>query len=159
MNDATFSALYEQYGHLVFQRCLRLLGHPADAEDAMHDVFIRAHRSAAPARSKLIWLYRVATNCCFDRLRHAKHVERQALRHAVEEPTLEVDGDRQALVTMVLRQVDRLTCEMGLLHHVDGLTQEEIAHECGYSRRTVGKKLEAFDVEFKARWSQAGGQS
>jgi RNA polymerase sigma-70 factor, ECF subfamily len=60
---------------------------------------------------------------------------------------------------MVLRQVDGLTCEMGLLHHVDGLTQDEIAHECGYSRRTVGKKLEAFQVQFQARWQEAGGRS
>lgn len=47
---------------------------------------------------------------------------------------------------------------MGLLHHVDGLTQEEIAQECGYSRKTVARKLEAFTAEFKTRWQEAGGR-
>jgi hypothetical protein len=51
MNDASLAALYERYGHLVFKRCLRLLGVPADAEDTMHDVFLRAHRAPPPERS------------------------------------------------------------------------------------------------------------
>ena len=156
MNDASLAALYEQYGHLIFLRCQRLLAHPADAEDAMHDVFVRAHRHPSPEKSTLIWLYRIATNCCFDRLRKRRMVERKRLPD--EEAHVEVDPDRRALLTMVLRQVDEVTCEMGLLHHVDGLTQDEIAHECGFSRRTVGKKLEAFDMEFKARWQEAGGR-
>ncbi len=156
MNDASLAALYERYGHLVFKRCLRLLGVPADAEDTMHDVFLRAHRAPPPERSTLIWLYRIATNCCFDRLRRQR-LERGS--PSTDEPQLDVDPDQRALLTMVLRQVDGLTCEMGLLHHVDGLTQDEIAHECGYSRRTVGKKLEAFQVQFQARWQEAGGRS
>jgi RNA polymerase sigma-70 factor (ECF subfamily) len=158
MNDQKLGELYASYGHLVFQRCLRLLRNPADAEDAMHDVFMRAHRTPGPARSTLIWLYRVATNCCFDRLRSRRRLQRHDDASVREEPLVEADADRQAVLAMVLRQVDEVTCEMGLLHHVDGLTQDEIAHECGYSRRTVGKKLEAFELEFKARWTEAGGQ-
>jgi RNA polymerase sigma factor (sigma-70 family) len=158
MNDQMLSELYSSYGHLVFQRCLRLLGDPADAEDAMHDVFVRAHRARGPSRSTLIWLYRVATNCCFDRLRSRRRLQRHDATSPRDEAVVEANADRQAVVAMVLRQVDHVTCEMGLLHHLDGLTQEEIAHECGYSRRTVGKKLEAFELEFKTRWTEAGGQ-
>ena len=157
MDDASLAALYQRYGHLIFKRCQRLLGQPADAEDAMHDVFLRAHRVPAPERSPLIWLYRIATNCCLDRLRARSRLERESRWKS--EPQLDVDPDLRALLTMVLRQVDEVTCQMGLLHHIDGLTQEEIAHECGYSRRTVGKKLEAFTIEFQARWHDAGGRS
>lgn len=156
MTDAALTALYERYGHLVFQRCLRLLGNVMDAEDAMHDVFLRVRSVPSPERSTLVWLYRVASNACIDRLRRQRLGPTRTTGSEVD-PVVDVDPDRRALVAMVLRRVDRLTCEMGLLHHLDGLTQEEIAHECGYSRRTVGKKLDAFELEFKARWAEAGG--
>lgn len=157
MDDASLGRLYERYGHLVFQRCARLLGQAADAEDAMHDVFLRAHKAPAHDRSTLLWLYRVATNCCVDRLR-SRRVQGRAGSPA-EEPRSDVDPDQRALMTLVLGNLDPLSCEMGLLHHLDGLTQDEIAHHCGFSRRTVGKKLERFSTEFKSRWEQAGGRA
>lgn len=157
MNEARLASLYERYAHLVLRRCQRLLGHGSDAEDAMHDVFLRLHGASAPRddQSTLVWLYRVATNACYDRLRRARLLRAHAA--PAEEPRSDVDADRRALLAMVLRQVDPTTCQMGLLHHLDGLTQEEIAHECGFSRRTVGKKLSAFDEQFSAHWQKAGG--
>ena len=161
MTNEELAHLYERYAHLVHRRCQRLLGSAADADDAMHDVFLRAQRSPPPRveGSTLVWLYRIATHGCFDRLRSTVRSARHQRSQNPGEPTVNADADRQALVHMVLRQVDTVTCELGLLHHADGLTQEEIARESGYSRRTVGKRLQLFDAEFKARWTVAGGAS
>jgi len=158
VTEAALAGLYERYGHLVLWRCQRLLSRGSDAEDTMHDVFLRLHSVAAPreGQSTLVWLYRITTNACYDRLRRLQHSHPQLA--LAPEPATEDDGDRRALLSMVLRQVDPTTCQMGLLHHVDGLPQEEIAVECGSSRRTVGKKLEAFDQQFREQWRKAGGE-
>jgi len=51
----------------------RMLGDPAEAEDAVQDTFVRLWIHAArwqPGRAKFeSWLYRVALNQCYDRLR------------------------------------------------------------------------------------------
>lgn len=159
MTNEELAHLYERYAQLVHRRCQRLLGSAVDADDAMHDVFLRAQRSAPPRveGSTLVWLYRIATHGCFDRLRARVRTARHHRSLDASEPTMNVDADQQALVGMVLRQVDAVTCELGLLHHADGLTQEEIARESGYSRRTVGKRLQRFEAEFKARWRDVEG--
>ncbi len=55
------------------------------------------------------------------------------------------DGDTAATVRALLRTLDEKTRDIGLLHHLGGLTQEEVATHTGYSRRTVGKKLQLFE--------------
>lgn len=161
---AELAGLYERYGYLVHQRCVSLLRNEADASDALQDTFCRVQKYGKPDNlgSTLAWLYGVATNCCFDRSRRhqreAAHPDVQLVREGghVGSPG---DADRRAVVGAILARFDDKTRQIGVLHHLDGMTQEEIATQTGYSRKTVGKKLALFEQTFIQWWNKANGVS
>ena len=62
-----FAALYETHSRAVYYLALRYLGDPAKAEDATHDVFLKAFRKWDEFRgeaSHRTWLYRITINHC-----------------------------------------------------------------------------------------------
>lgn len=65
--EGDFGAIYEAHAKAIYYLALRSLGDPARAEDATHDVFLKAFRNIATFRqdSELrTWLYRIAINHC-----------------------------------------------------------------------------------------------
>lgn len=62
-----FAGLYQSHSREIYYLTLRLLGDEAKAEDATHDVFLKAYRHWASFRgesSYRTWLYRIAINHC-----------------------------------------------------------------------------------------------
>ncbi|REG23566.1 RNA polymerase sigma-70 factor (ECF subfamily) [Archangium gephyra] len=158
MGPEQLSALYDKYGYSLHQRCLLLLGNRADAEDAVQDVFVRVrhYHGSLKAPVTLAWLYAIANHVCFDK------AKRRAREEPWEPPELAEldprrqgapeDADRRALVSSVMGQLDGRMRDIVILHHIEGWTQEEIAAQTGYSRRTVGKKLAGFAELLRERW-------
>jgi RNA polymerase sigma-70 factor (ECF subfamily) len=65
--EPEFAAIYEANSRVIYYLCLRLLGDPAQAEDATHDVFLKAwrhHREFEGRAAWRTWLYRIAINHC-----------------------------------------------------------------------------------------------
>ncbi len=62
-----FAELYQEHSRAIYYLALRLLSDPEKAEDATHDVFLKANRKMDQFRGESswrTWLYRIAINHC-----------------------------------------------------------------------------------------------
>jgi RNA polymerase sigma-70 factor (ECF subfamily) len=67
LDDPQLAAIYEEHSQPIYYLTLRFLGDPTQAEDATHDVFLKAFRKLADFKgqsSLRTWLYRIAINHC-----------------------------------------------------------------------------------------------
>jgi RNA polymerase sigma-70 factor, ECF subfamily len=65
--SSEFGAIYDAHAQTIYYLALRLLGDPAQAEDATHDVFLKAYRKLRDFRGDSgvrTWLYRITINHC-----------------------------------------------------------------------------------------------
>lgn len=62
-----FGAIYEEHSKPIYYLALRMLRDPSSAEDATHDVFLKAFQKMDSFRNESnirTWLYRIAINHC-----------------------------------------------------------------------------------------------
>lgn len=165
MDDAQLAQLYERYGFLVHRRCLQLVRRPEDADDALQETFLRVKRYGPPrdGQATLAWLYTVAARCCFDLMekRGREPVAEESQLAALEErgDGSSEDADRRALLGAALRTLDGKTRTIGVLHYLDGYTQEEVAAQTGISRKTIGKKLKHFEDRIRELFAGRGNEA
>lgn len=138
---------YEAYGFAVHRRCLRLLGSAVEADDALHEVFLRAQRHAAKRRgqSVLAWLYSITDNHCFTVLRKRQMRADQVRSMSAPDPSTASDElESLQLFRQVLARCKPKVQEVAVLYYVDDWTQEEVAERVGCSRKTVKERLATF---------------
>jgi RNA polymerase sigma-70 factor (ECF subfamily) len=71
--------LYNEHSQAIYYLALRLLGNPTQAEDATHDIFLKAFGALSSFRGESqarTWLYRIAINHCRNLAQtwHQRHV-------------------------------------------------------------------------------------
>ena len=67
LEPSEFANLYTEHSRAIYYLALRFLGDPQKAEDATHDVFLKAYRKMDQFRGEAswrTWLYRIAINHC-----------------------------------------------------------------------------------------------
>jgi RNA polymerase sigma-70 factor (ECF subfamily) len=160
-----FEAIYREHSRAIFYTALRLLGDPTLAEDATHDVFLRAFRHITDFRGQSswrTWLYRITINHCLN-LRQSWHS-----RHIVSDGNEQYDecaaahsDPLQALETKELglriqKALDAVSDEYRLLLLLvadEKLSYDEIGELTGQTADAVRGKLhrarKAFLHEFK----------
>ena len=137
--------IHRRYGFFLRRRCALLLRDPSLVDDAFQEMFLKLMRGGAGVRSAdvpLRWLYRVADRTCFDQLRRTKHTRRTAsLDDAILpfHPGTEPEVRRAAVELLdVLDDEDQ---RIAVMAFVDGMSQQEIADELGYSRMTIVSRM------------------
>jgi RNA polymerase sigma-70 factor (ECF subfamily) len=125
LEDSEFAAVYNEHSRAIFYLTLRLLGDPQKAEDATHDVFLKAFRKMDQFRresSWRTWLYRIAINHCrnLQAAWHDRHIFTNTDDALWETATARTDSPLRVLETKELGQriqmaLDRLPAEYRLL--------------------------------------------
>jgi len=88
-DTGAFTGLVETHQERLLRLCERLLGDPEEARDAAQEVFLKAFRKAGEVRPMgqvYTWLYRIAVNLCFNKLRRRKLVRFLRFETDPEEP-------------------------------------------------------------------------
>ncbi len=149
--DVSIEDLYDCYAHLVYRRCLKLLGNEQDAEDALQEVYVRAMQAIDKFRgecSPMTWLYRISTNHCLNLIRSSNRCFRAMAEKKKQSPpfgpaTFEKWEDIQA-IHRLLGSVDKKTRQIIVYRYLDGMNQDEVARHVRLSVPTVRKKLNKF---------------
>jgi RNA polymerase sigma-70 factor (ECF subfamily) len=148
-----FGAIYSEHSRAIYYLALRFLGDPQRAEDATHDVFLKAFckfdqfRHQASIRT---WLYRIAINHCQNitqswHERHIQATDDEAVWNGVAAPTesplrvLEI----KELGRRIQKTLDGLSADKELSY-------EEISALVGQSPDAVRGKLHRARKAFAA---------
>jgi RNA polymerase sigma-70 factor (ECF subfamily) len=154
-----------RYGGLVWSLARRFLGNPADAEDAVQDVFIELWKNAARYDPKLAsestYITMIARRRLIDRKRRAGRVlPAQSL--ADEPPAagsrarveIEDEAAKAAAVLNELRDDERRVIQMAVYQ---GMTHEEIAAATGLPVGTVKTHIRRGLIRVRERLAAGGG--
>lgn len=148
MTGPGFDKLYKTYGPNVFRRACAILGDRDAAQDAMQEVFVRAHRLGILDKdeSPMGWLYRVTTNYCLNQRRNRRRQgELLAMHHdAVQPGSPAPHADDRIAVLQIIDKVPEELAQIAYHYYFDGMNHDEIAEVVGVSRRTIGNRLDEF---------------
>jgi len=145
--------LYRQYAPAIFRFCRRLLPAREDAEDATTEIFVKVRQKIGTydsSRPFTAWLYKVASNHCWDTLRRRRirqdletgDLETLPLEHPDpgQLERLQNEHTSKAVRAGLARLPDRARMALVLRYYAD-MSYEEIADTLGVRRPFVGVLL------------------
>jgi len=152
-NSDAWGDLYRQYAAAIFRFCRRVLPTREDAEDATTEIFMKVKQKLATydsSRPFTAWLYKVASNHCWDTLRRRRirqdletgDLETLPLEHP--DPSqlerLQLEHTGKEVRTGLAKLPDRARMALVLRYYAD-MSYDEIADTLGVRRAFVGVLL------------------
>lgn len=158
-DDGAFDRLVELCAPRIYNLAYRLLSDPEDARDAAQDVFIRVYQ-ALPAfkwdAAFSTWLYRIATNVCYDELKRRRRYPlafSELSEPGEDDSTLDHAASSDTTEELLLRREQQRTLEEAIatlpehfrlvlvLYDLQGLSYQEIAEILRQNLGTVKSRL------------------
>lgn len=133
-----FQCLFERHARAAYAVCLRLLGDPALAEDAVQEAFLKAHRRLDQYDGRAAfgtWMHRIAANTAIEFLRRRPQQEVADVDEALE-ATEDSGADPLAAMSQAqlvrgvgeaLGQLTPLERSVFVLRHLEQRSLDEIA--------------------------------
>lgn len=162
-----FGQVYAAHAQVIYYLALRMLGDPTQAEDATHDVFLKAWRKYDEFRGEAAvrtWLYRIAINHCRNLLQswNSRTMISNADEAVWERSASPADSPLRVLETKELGQriqqtLDRLPPEyreLLLLVADEQLSYQEVAELTAQTADAIRGKLHRARRAFAAAFAQ-----
>jgi RNA polymerase sigma-70 factor (ECF subfamily) len=151
-------AIYRRHAPLVTRICSRMLGRPADADDAVQDTFVVAFAKLKSLRDPALlrpWLVRIAIQKAQRMLRKRRLLQWCGIDQTAEQPGINLRShehtrpDLRLEIEALERTLARQPSEQRvawLLHRVEELTIQETAEATAKSTATVKRYVAAVDA-------------
>lgn len=143
-----FSRLYREHLPLLLSRGQKLLGNQADAEDAVHDVFLRLmdqpeRLRGMPDNEQKAFLLVCVQNRALDMLKKRKHLADFSYEEALAGAHYEAPeaSDETARLMEAVSRLPQAQQEILVLHYHFGLKYEEIGKLIGKKAGAVQKTV------------------
>lgn len=160
-----FERLYGEYQAPIYNLCARVLGDREEAKDLTQEVFIKAFHQlpAADAESFGLrpWLYRVATNACFNQLRSRRKLDGGGDAGLQQAASRVDEFERAQTVALVERSLGEMSERYRtalVLKDLQGLSPAEIAEVMEVSRPTADVLVHRARASFKTSFSKLAGE-
>jgi RNA polymerase sigma-70 factor (ECF subfamily) len=126
-SSAAFERLYREQGNRMKSIAANLLGNRSDAEDAVHDAFIKVFRASAQFDGRCPvehWAIRILVNTCHDRLRQRRPTTDAVLDF---QTAPREDYATRAALKQAIALLPERHRTIFLLYDVEGLRHSEIS--------------------------------
>jgi RNA polymerase sigma-70 factor (ECF subfamily) len=168
-NSEAWGELYGLYAPAIFRFCRRALHTREDAEDATTEIFMKVRQKVGTydsTRPFTAWLYKVASNHCWDLLRRRRirqdletgDLETLPLEHP--DPSqlekLQLDHDSKHVRAGLAKLPDRARMAL-VLRYYSEMSYEEIADTLGVRRAFVGVLLLRARHQLRDVLAEGGG--
>ena len=152
-NRRAVADLVATYENILFTYAFHMLGGSEDAKDITQDAFVRAYVTLTgkydEERCKALeirpWLFRIARNLAFNRLRARKRREaaqnRLAVERTVDLTAHEPEDDRSQALKKALDKLGRESRELIILRFIEQSSYAEIASITGSSESALRGKV------------------
>lgn len=155
MHDmSAFTLLVKENQQLVFRLAFRLLCNEEEARDMVQETFVKVWQSLDKYNPEFrfsTWIYKIAANVCYDRLRSLQHTPSGDLRGVSldnlflsSEENMEQNLINKDLKELILRFIEKLTPKQKLvftLREIEGLEVAEVEAITGLSAEKIKSNL------------------
>lgn len=159
-DGAAFRELYQQTSGVVYGFAMSILRNKHDAEDVMHDAFIRIFQSAVtyrPSGNPMAWILTIVRNLSYNKIRTGKVCEDLS---EYDDLAGSADGSEDVLDRMVLETamsiLDAEERQIVILHAMTGFRHREIAEILELPTGTVTSKYNRALKKMKKKMEEQG---
>lgn len=143
-SETAFETAYDRYASMLYRLALSRVHHKEDAEDVVHDVFIKymdyCHKLKDHEHERA-WLIRVCINCSTDALRRSNRQQWISFDEIAE---VKADEPSSPMLKQILDKNNSLPDKIKtviLLHYLEGYSIKEVASILNISQSACKMRL------------------